>query len=485
MNAEEPNAAQWHAAVDARDARFDGRFVTGVVTTGVYCRSVCPARTPLRKNRRFFPSPAAAEKGGFRPCLVCRPELAPGIAPIDRKERLAAQALQRIEAGALEHHGLQALAEELGVTARHLRRATADVLGASPVELAQTNRLLAAKRLLQDSTLSVTDVAFAAGFRSLRRFNALVRARYRKTPTQLRRGRGPATSPWLSLHLASRGPALADPVLAFLSSRALQGVERVDDGVYTRTFAVNGHQGVLRLRAEVDGVRLELSEGLVPALRTVVAWVRGAFDLDADVDAIAAQLGSVFEGDDTSPLRVPGWLDAREAAVRAVLGQQVTTQAGRTLAERLAQRFGARVETPDAQLTHLFPDMPRLADVKVDALAALGMPRARAATVQRLAQAVADGRLTLVRGAVAAGRQGLAALDGIGPWTVEYVALRALGDPDAFPATDSALRAALGGVQRLEPLAERWRPWRSYAAVRLWRRHAALVETRRKTKGAK
>lgn len=483
MDAALDSDALFHAAVDARDVRFDGRFFTGVVTTGIYCRCVCPARAPLRKNRRFFVSAAAAEREGFRPCLVCRPELAPGVAPMDAKRRLAAQALQRIAAGALEDQGLEGLAAQLGVTSRHLRRATADVLGASPVELSQTHRLLAAKRLLADSSLTVTQVAFAAGFQSLRRFNALVRARYGLSPTQLRRGAGRPAQPWLSLQLASRGPARAGDVVAFLQSRALAGVETVEGGEYARTFAVGPHRGVLRLRAEPGGVRLTLAEGLVPALRTVVAWARAAFDLDADVEAIAAQLPPVCEGDPQAPLRVPGWLDAQEAAVRAVLGQQVTTAAGRTLAERLAQRFGEPLETGTPGLTRLFPSMARLADAKVDALATLGMPRSRAATVQRLAQAAAEGKLTLVRGALAAGRAGLAALDGIGPWTVEYVALRGLGDADAFPATDSALRAAARPGAPLEQQAERWRPWRAYAAVRLWRRHAAGL-TKRRARGA-
>lgn len=465
-----------HAACEAKDARFDGRFYIGVTSTGIYCRCVCPARTPKRANRRFFPSAAAAEKAGFRPCLKCRPEKAPGAAPIDQKARLASQALARIEAGALEEQGLDDLARDLGVTGRHLRRATADAFGASPIDLAQTHRLLTAKRLLAETRLPVTEVAFASGFQSVRRFNALFLERYGFPPSRLRGARTEAHEPTLTLDLVARGAFDPAAHFAFLASRALDGVETCTGG-YARTLKIGAHAGWIAVRPGPRGVALTLSNDLAPALRPLVSNVRGAFDLDADVAAIDAALGDdpALNVAAEPGVRIPGGLDPFEMAVRAVLGQQVTVGAGRKLAQKLVDAFGMPIVTGLAGLDRLFPDAARLAGVDASAVAALGMPRARADTLVRLAQAVADGRVTLARGAIAAGREGLAALAGIGPWTIEYVALRGLGDPDAFPAGDSAIRGALQMTRGVETRAAAWRPWRGYAAVRLWRRHAAMA----------
>lgn len=463
----------FHAATEARDPRFDGVFFTGVRTTGIYCRCVCPARMPLRANRSYFPSAAAAEKAGFRPCLLCRPEKAPGHAPIDQKARLAAQALARIEAGALEEQGLEELATDLGVTSRHLRRATAETYGASPIDLAQTHRLLTAKRLLTETGLSVTEIAFASGFKSVRRFNALFLERYGFPPSRLREGRTPAREPALSLDLVARGAYDASGNFGFLQSRALAGMETAGGNGYARTLRIGAHTGWIRIAPTARGLSLTLSGGLSPALRPLVAAVRGAFDLDSDTDAIDAALGADLVGDEPG-VRVPGGIDPFEIAVRAVLGQQVTLGAACKLAQKLLDAFGEPVETGIAGLERLFPTPAALAAADPQAIAGLGMPFARAQTVQRLAAAVAEGRLTLARGAVAAGRAGLGAIAGIGPWTVDYVALRGLGDPDAFPAGDSAIRAALDLRSGVEAHAERWRPWRAYAAVRLWRRHAQI-----------
>jgi AraC family transcriptional regulator of adaptative response / DNA-3-methyladenine glycosylase II len=465
----------FHAACEAKDARFDGRFYVGVTSTGIYCRCVCPARTPRRANRRQFPSAAAAEKAGFRPCLVCRPEKAPGAAPIDQKARLASQALARIEAGALEAQGLDDLARDLGVTGRHLRRATADVFGASPIDLAQTHRLLTAKRLLTETRLPVTEVAFASGFQSVRRFNALFLERYGFAPSRLRLRRGEAREPSLTLDLVARGAFDPAAHFAFLKSRALAGVE-IADGDYVRTLKIGAHAGWIAIRASGRGVTLTLSNELAPALRPLVSGVRGAFDLDADMAAIDAALSAedaLDVGADPG-VRIPGGLDPFETAVRAVLGQQVTVEAGRKLAQKLVDAFGADIATGIDGLTKLFPDAATLAAVDPGAVAALGMPRARAETVVRLAQAVADGRVALSRGAIAAGREGLASVAGVGPWTIEYVALRGLGDPDAFPAGDSAIRGALAMTSGVEARSLPWRPWRAYAAVRLWKKHAAM-----------
>lgn len=461
-----------HAAVEARDRRYDGLFYTGVTSTGVYCRCVCPARTPKVSHRAFFPSAAAAEGAGFRPCLLCRPESAPGAAPIDAAERLAHDALRRIEAGALEEQGIEGLAADLGVSDRHLRRAMLDTFGAAPVALAQTHRLLTAKRLLRETALPVTQVAFAAGFQSLRRFNALFRERYGMPPSRVR-GRHAPASAGLCVTLAPRG---AFDGAAPMAHFALRRVARMEAPVgargWVRTFAVDGHAGWIALDLAGDAPRLTLSDGLAPAFRAVVAAVRGALDLDAGLDAIHAALArdATFRDEIAADpaLRLPGALDPFELAVRAVVGQQVTVKAATTVVGRLVERFGAPIETDVAGLDRLFPTPARLAEATAAELADLGQPAARTATVQRLARAVVNGELRLARGAVAAGRAGLGEIAGVGPWTLEYVALRGLGDPDAFPLGDSALRAAFAGD--LKRASESWRPWRAYAAARLWRR---------------
>lgn len=462
-----------HAALDARDRRFDGQFFTGVTSTGVYCRCICPARTPKPANRRFFPSAAAAEGAGFRPCLICRPERAPGLAPIDAAERLAAQALQRIQAGALEDRGTAALAAELGISDRHLRRVTAAVLGAQPVALAQTQRLLTAKQLLQETTLPVTEVAFSAGFGSLRRFNALFKSRYGLTPSRLRRGRTAGTDPGIALTLVARGGCEPDAHLSALASRAIAGVEQVDlrKRSWQRSLQVGPHRGWIDVTLNEDGAVLRLADSLVPALRPILSGLRAGFDFDADRAAIAEAL--TRQGLEPGPLakRLHGEIDPFETAVRTVLGQQVTRRQAGTLASRLVETFGDPIATPFAGVNRLFPTPVQLAAQPVEAIAALGMPRSRARTVKALAEAVATGQLSLARGAIAAGRAGLAAVPGIGPWTVEYVALRGLGDPDAFPTGDAVLDRMLGGR---DP--HLFRPWRAYAAIQLWAEDAATKE---------
>ncbi|HVY85929.1 MAG TPA: AlkA N-terminal domain-containing protein [Caulobacterales bacterium] len=471
------DAETCHGACEAKDRRFDGRFYVGVTSTGIYCRCICPARTPKRENRRFFPSAAAAEREGFRPCFICRPELAPGLAPIDAPARLAAQAHVRIEAGALEERGLEALAAELGVTDRHLRRVMNAQFGASPIEIAQTARLLAAKRLLADTQLSVTEIAFASGFQSLRRFNASVKQRYGVAPTKMR-GRGAKRDGALKLVLAVRGANEHAASFDFLRARAIPGVEIGDADRYARALTLNGATGWIEIAPHAKGLQLTLSDALAPHLRPLVAAVRGAFDLDADMNAVDAHLmhDARLAGDIAAEpgVRVTGMLDGFEAAVRAVLGQQITVVAARTLATRLTEKFGVKLDGAVDGLNRAFPSAAVLANAGADAIAALGMPRKRAETLATLSRAVADGKLLLARGAVAAGRAGLAEIPGIGPWTIEYVALRALGDPDAFPATDAAIIAALG--TRGETL-EDLKPWRAYAAMRLWQRAA--------TKGAR
>lgn len=460
-----------HAACEARDKRYDGLFYTGITSTGIYCRCVCPARTPLRKNRRFFPSAAAAERAGFRPCLLCRPELAPGAAPIDAAERLAHAAVKRIESGALEEHGLDVLAAELGVTDRHLRRVMLKVFGASPVDIAQTHRLLTAKRLLKDTSLGMTQVAFASGFRSVRRFNALFQERYGMAPSRVRGSRA-TKDRGLTFTLTPRGGFDGSAPMAHLTGRLVGGMEAVDEhGAFRRTLAVGVHRGWLTLDLSGPAPRLTLSDGLVPAFRSIVSGVRGALDLDADVAAINTHLAGAGFRDDVrrdALLRLPGAIDPFELAIRAVIGQQVTVRAATTIVGRLVATLGGAIDAADGWPDRLFPSAARIAEAGAARIAGLGMPLARAETVVRVAAAHASGRLVLARGAVAAGRAGLAEIPGIGPWTMEYIALRALGDPDAFPLGDSALRAAFDGD--LKRASDAWRPWRAYAAARLWRR---------------
>jgi AraC family transcriptional regulator of adaptative response / DNA-3-methyladenine glycosylase II len=467
------DAETCHGACAAKDKRFDGRFYVGVTSTGIYCRCICPARTPKRENRTFWPSAAAAEAAGFRPCLICRPERAPGLAPIDAPARLAAAAYARIEAGALEEQGLEALAEGLGVTSRHLRRVMNAEFGASPIEIAQTGRLLAARRLLNETALSVTEIAFASGFRSLRRFNATMKDRYGAPPTKMRGRKQLARGESFSVSLSPRGDYTIAPTLEFLAKRALPSAEIGGADHYARVLKWGGVAGWIDVRMGPKGLMLTLSENLAPHLRPLVANVRGAFDLDAEMQSVDAHLARDKElARDVkreSGVRVPGALDGFETAIRAVLGQQVTVAGARTLTDRLVAKFGASLANGPEGLERAFPDAAVLADAGAAAIAKIGIPMKRAETLHALARASADGKLPLARGAIAAGREALKQIPGIGPWTIEYVALRALGDPDAYPATDIALINALG---RKGETLEHLKPWRGYAAIRLWRRGA-------------
>lgn len=466
------------AACLARDRRFDGRFYVGIKSTGIYCRCICPARTPKPENRSFWPSAAAAESAGFRPCLICRPERAPGLAPIDAPARLAAQAYARIEAGALEEHGLEALAADLGVTSRHLRRVMNAQFGASPIEIAQTGRLLAARRLLNETALPITEIAFASGFRSLRRFNTALKQRYGAPPSKMRGRKAIVRGESFTVSLSPRGDYNIKPILDFLRMRVLPGVETCTANSYARVLSLGGAVGWIEIGQDNrkiggKGLSLTLSENLAPHLRPLVANVRGAFDLDAEMNAVDAHLSRDLRliGDvEREPgVRVPGALDGFETAIRAVLGQQVTVAGARTLTERLVGRFGAPFACGREGLTRAFPTPAALANNGVAALAKVGLPKKRAETLHHLALAYLDNKLPLSRGAIAAGRAALVEIPGVGPWTIEYVALRALGDPDAYPAADSALIAALG--RKGETLKD-LKPWRAYAAVRLWRRAA-------------
>jgi AraC family transcriptional regulator, regulatory protein of adaptative response / DNA-3-methyladenine glycosylase II len=468
-----------YRALAARDRRFDGEFFVGVASTGIYCRPVCTARRPRRENCTFHPSAAAAESAGFRPCLRCRPELAPGAAPLDAPERLARTAANLIDEGALDDGSLEALASRLSVTDRHLRRVFTSHFGVAPVAYAQTQRLLLAKRLLTDTDLPITDVAYAAGFGSFRRFHSLFRARYRMAPSDLRharRGPAPANPGFL---LSYRPPYEFDALLAFLGARTIDGVEVVADDQYARSVRVvqrdRVHTGWIAVTHAPDrlGLRVTLSPGLVPVIPAVLQRTQRLFDLAANPEAIAQQLGDVAAA--APGLRLPGAFDGFEMAVRAVLGQQVTVKAARTLAGRVARAFGEPLDSTIAGLDAVFPTPERIAALDVPDIASLGVIRTRASAILAIARAVANGTLRLSPATdVAAQMDALRALPGIGDWTAQYIAMRALAWPDAFPHGDLGVRKALGTTNDRGTLAaaESWRPWRGYAVMHLWRQLA-------------
>ncbi len=463
-----------YRALVSRDARFDGTFFVAVRTTGVYCRPVCTARTPRRDRCAFYDPAVLAERDGFRACFTCRPELAPGSARVDSVSRLVAAAIARIEAGALNDGSIEQLASELGVTARHLRRAFASELGVTPVALAQSRRLSLAKQLIQDGSIGLAEVAFASGFRSVRRFNAAFRERFGRAPSELRRARA-ASDDRIVIRLDYRPPLDWSALLAFLGPRAVPSIERVDGDRYERTVRVGARTGWVAVAPDPAraALRAEIAPELAPELMAVVARLRRMLDLDAHPDAVGAHLAQdprLAPLVEARPgLRVPGAFDGFELLVRAILGQQVSVRAATTLASRLAARFGDEVEAPS--LERVFPAPEAVASAGEDALASIGLPRARARAIAAAARAFADGSIRVEPGADAEAAMGaLRALDGVGEWTASYVAMRALGWPDAFPAGDLVLRRAIGASspRELAREAERWRPWRAYAALHLW-----------------
>ena len=472
----------------ARDRRFDGRLFVAVKTTGIYCRPVCTVAPPRAKNCLFFASAAAAERAGFRPCLRCRPELAPGVSAIDAVSRLSALAVRRIEDGALDAMSVSELAAELGVSARHLRRALMRETGVSPLSFAQTQRLLHAKRLLTDTSLPVTQIAFACGFRSLSRFNTLFRASYRMSPSRLRGGKRSreGREPTHSFELAYRPPYDFAALLAFLSARATPGVEQVEGNTYRRTIVLGGVLADARGWVAVEPglrphtLRATLAPQLGRASALALSKLKALFDLRASSAVIDAHLAldpALRESVLRRPgLRVPGAMDGFELVVRAILGQQVSVSGATTLAGRLARELGEPLASPWPELSRTFPSAARLAAVDVDAIAAIGLPKKRAATIRAVAQACASGGLVLEPGGDPdRARVALHAIDGIGDWTIEYVAMRALSWPDAFPAGDLVLRRGAGDLSEraLQLHSQRWRPWRAYAAIRLWAQGAA------------
>jgi AraC family transcriptional regulator of adaptative response / DNA-3-methyladenine glycosylase II len=468
---------QCYLALRTHDARFDGRFFVGVGTTRIYCRPVCTAKTPHARTCRFFPSAAAAEAEGFRPCLRCRPELAPGYAVVDANQRLAKAAAGLIEDGELADASLSDLAGTLGVTDRHLRRVFQQEFGVSPVEYAQTQRLLLAKRLLTDTAMPVIDVAMASGFASLRRFNDLFRTRYRMTPGDLRRTAGDAQpADRLAFDLAYRPPYDWEAMLAFLERRAIRNVESVETHTYLRTMRVtkNGKRvtgwiSVAPSRKR-SALRVTVSASLAGALPAVLSRAKHLFDLACRPEEIAAVLGALAAP--RPGLRLPGAVDGFEVAVRAILGQQITVKAASTLAGRFVEAYGEAIETPHAALSRLFPQPATIAALDASDIASRGIIAARARAIVALAQAMATGSLRLDPAAdVEATIAALETLPGVGPWTAQYIAMRALAWPDAFPHPDVAVLKAMKHPSKAKALeaSAQWRPWRAYAVLHLWK----------------
>ncbi|HXE45865.1 MAG TPA: AlkA N-terminal domain-containing protein [Conexibacter sp.] len=481
---------QCYRAVSSKDARFDGWFVTAVTSTGIYCRPSCPALTPKRANVRFLPSAAAAQRAGFRACKRCRPDASPGSPEWNVRADTVGRAMRLIGDGTIEREGVAGLARRLGFSERHLHRQLVAELGAGPLALARAQRAQTARLLIETTTLPFTDVAFAAGFPSIRQFNETVREVFATTPTDLRRGArseprqlhhrnggridGARAATPLALRLRHRAPFDARALLAFLGARAVPGVEAGDGARYRRVLALPHGPGVATLAPGGPGhVDCELRLSDLRDLAAAVQRCRRLLDLDADPVAVDDALAV---DPPLAPLiarapgrRVPGAVDGAELATRAILGQQISVAGSRTLAGRLTKTLGEPLPDglagADEHLTHAFPTAAALAGADP---AALPLTRARAQSLVTTCTAVADGSLALDPGADrAATRARLLTLPGIGPWTTEYVAMRALGDPDAFPETDLGIRKALA---RLGPAADsdRWRPWRAYAVQHLW-----------------
>ena len=474
-----------YSALAARDPRFDGLFFVGVTSTDIYCRPVCPVKTPKAANCRFFDTPQQAERAGFRPCLRCRPELAPGAAPVDDSQRIAQLIVQRLEEGSLdERAGLEEIADQFQLSARHIRRIVHKELGVPPIQLLLTRRLLLAKQLLTETMLPVTDVAFASGFSSLRRFNDAFNRRYGMPPTRLRRKATEGAAAIVerqtsTLQLSYRPPYDWKGTLGFLRARALRGVEHVTDSSYARTVKIGKSAGWIRVTQSPNthALSVEFTHSLTPVLPALLSRVRALFDLNARPDVIArhlrrdARLAAAVKAN--PGVRVPGAFNGFEMGLRAILGQQVTVKAATTIACRFVDAFGEPIVTPFAELNRLTPLPSRIAAATIDDIARHGIVAARCRSILALADAQTRDELCLDGGAHHNPDESikrLTGLPGIGQWTAHYIAMRALRWPDAFPKEDIAIRNKLGGISAkdAEALSQSWRPWRSYAVMHVW-----------------
>lgn len=471
-----------YRAVQSKDARFDGWFVTAVLTTGIYCRPSCPVRPPFARNVRFYPTAAAAQRAGFRACKRCRPDASPGSPEWNVRGDVVARAMRLIADGTVDREGVGGMAARLGYTSRQLERLLQAELGAGPLALARAQRTQTARVLIETTDLPFSDVAFAAGFSSIRQFNETLRAVCDSTPTALRQ-RAMAhfgcnhTSPGsVTLRLPVRTPFAYEGIFGHLAAGAVPGCEEVRDGMYRRTLRLPSGNGVVSLTPAADHVRCQLALDDFRDLTTAIARCRRLLDLDADPKAVIDVLGADPElaavVAKAPGQRIPRTVDESELAIRAVLAQQVSTKAASTHAGRLVAAYGQPVPDAGGTLTHTFPSVEQLAEIDA---AHLAVPKARRRTVTALVAGLADGSVVLDAGCDwEAARRQLLMLPGVGPWTAEVIAMRALGDPDAFPASDLGLRLAaeqLGLPADQRALIERslpWRPWRSYATQYLW-----------------
>jgi AraC family transcriptional regulator of adaptative response / DNA-3-methyladenine glycosylase II len=466
----------------SRDARFDGKFFIGVLGhaaspwSGIYCRPICPAPTANEKNVRYFPTAAAAAEAGFRPCLRCRPECSPGTPAWRGTSNTVSRALRLIGESGLEDGGIEGLAERLGVGSRHLRRLFLRHLGAPPSAVAQTRRLHFAKKLIDDTQLPMCQVAIASGFGCVRRFNASIQKTYKRTPSQIRRlARQTETQPenQYVFQLRFRPPYHWQGMLGFLSARATPGVEVVANDRYMRSISVNGRHGhfTVSLNDQKDSLVVRVQIGDPHSLYMIIERIRSMFDLNADWVDIAECLGADPElgariGAQPG-LRVPGCWDGFELTTRAILGQQITVKGATNLAGRIARTFG-QAYSHGNNLTHLFPTAEILADAN---LTGVGLTGKRAETIRALARAVCDGQISFEKIIDSdAFLTKLCEIPGIGRWTAQYVAMRALGEPDAFPSSDLGFLHALDlrSPREVDARAEAWRPWRAYAGMYLW-----------------
>ncbi len=482
----ELNATTCYQAMLSHDARFDGKFFGGVTTTGIYCRPVCRVSPPRFENVQWFACAAAAEAAGFRPCRRCRPESAPGTPAWLGSSAIVSRAMRLISEGTLDEISLEDFADKLGIGTRHLRRLFAEHLGVSPVAMAAARRVHFAARLIEETDLPITEIAFAAGFGSIRQFNLAVRSAFGQSPTEIRNRLGLKTTVKrnqerangaLLLRLPYRPPLDWNAMSGFLAGRTIPGVEQIEGNFYRRTINVNNQSGVLELQHVPDESHLLLRVWLhsYENAMQIVERARRIFDLSADPLQINEHLrrDPLLQNaiDKTAGLRVPGAWDGFELAVRAVLGQQISVSAARTLAERFAAAFGTALGSPFTRLTTVFPAPEKMVECSVTDLSQLGILPKRAQTILDLAKALAYGEFTLTPGVdVLATIKKLKTIAGIGEWTAQYIAMRALTWPDAFPHTDLGVMKALGekNPKQILAIGEAWQPWRAYAVMHLW-----------------
>jgi AraC family transcriptional regulator, regulatory protein of adaptative response / DNA-3-methyladenine glycosylase II len=474
-----------YRAVQSKDTRFDGWFVTAVRTTGIYCRPSCPVHPPLARNVSFYPTAAAAQRAGFRACKRCGPDASPGSPEWNVRDDLVARAMRLIADGTVDREGVTGLAARLGYTTRQLQRLLQEETGAGPLALARAQRAQTARILIETTDLPFGDIAFAAGFSSIRQFNDTVRLVFDGTPTELRKrttarrdsaAAMPPSPGTVSLRLPVRVPFAYEGVFGHLAASVVPGCEEIRDGAYRRTLRLPFGNGIVGLTPAPDYVRCILALDDFRDLTSAISRCRRLLDLDADPDAVIDALSS---DPILAPVvakapgqRIPRTVDEAELAVRAVLGQQVSMKAARTHASRLVTAYGDPMRDANGELTHTFPSTEQLADINP---AHLAVPATRRRTITGLIAALADGSVVLNPGCDwEAARSQLLALPGIGPWTAEVIAMRGLGDPDAFPASDLGLRMAAeqlglpGDYRELTARSQRWRPWRSYATQHLW-----------------